>query len=31
MIEDGLAATETTMEDKDIAELVVEAIGETGS
>jgi Fe-S oxidoreductase len=31
MIEDGLAATETTMTDKDIAELVVEAMGETGS
>jgi Fe-S oxidoreductase/nitrate reductase gamma subunit len=27
MIEDGLAATETTMVDKDIAELVVEAMG----
>jgi Fe-S oxidoreductase len=31
MIEDGLAATETTMVDKDIAELVVEAMGETAS
>jgi Fe-S oxidoreductase len=31
MIEDGLAATETTIEDKDIAELVVEAMREPGS
>lgn len=31
MIEDGLAATETTIADKDIAELVVEAMGETGN
>lgn len=31
MIEDGLAARETTMQNRDIAELVAEAMEETGS
>ncbi len=31
MMEDGLAAAETSLMDKDIAELVVQAMGETGN